>query len=58
VCDTPFKKKKKDKERKEKEGKEKMGDGDGLIELQVEGTGYAAGIKGPEVVLKRQTFGN
>ena len=52
VCDTPFKKK------KDKEGKEKMGDGDGLIELQVEGTGYAAGIKGPEVVLKRQTFGN
>lgn len=58
VCDTPFKRKKKDKEGKEKEGKEKMGDKDGLIELQVEGTGYAAGIKGPEVVLKRQTFGN
>ena len=33
-------------------------DKDGLIELQVEGTGYAAGLKGPEVVLKRQTFGN
>ena len=58
VCDTPFKKKKKDKEGNEKEGKEKIGDKDGLIELQVEGTGYAGGIKGPEVVLKRQMFGN
>ena len=58
VCDTPFKKKKKDKEGKEKEGKDKVGDKDGLIELQVEGTGYAAGIKGPEVLLKRQNFGN
>ena len=51
VCDTPFKKeggKKKDKV---------LGDKDGLIELQVEGSGYAAGSKGPGVELKRQAFG-
>ena len=55
VCDTPFKKVKKDKEGKK--NKEKIGDADGLIELQVEGSGYAAGSKGPGVELKRQTFG-
>jgi hypothetical protein len=49
VCDTPFRKK------KERRG---VGDKDGLIELQSEGSGYAAGLKGPEVILKRQTFGN
>ena len=55
VCDTPFRKVKKDKEGKK--GKDKVGDGDGLIELQVEGSGYAAGSKGPSVEVKRQTFG-
>jgi hypothetical protein len=56
VCETPFKKKKKDKEGKEKKDS-KIGDADGLIELQVEGSGYAAGSKGPGVELKRQAFG-
>jgi hypothetical protein len=37
--------------------KDKIGDADGLVELQVEGSGYAAGLKGPTVELKRQTFG-
>jgi hypothetical protein len=55
VCDTPFKKVKKDKEGKSK--KDKVGDADGLIELPVEGSGYAAGSKGPGVALKRQAFG-
>jgi hypothetical protein len=55
VCDTLLKKVKKDKEGKK--NKEKIGDADGLIELQVEGSGYAAGSKGPGVELKRQTFG-
>ena len=49
VCETPFKKNKKDM---------KVGDKDGFIELQIEGSGYAAGLKGPAVTLKRQTFGN
>jgi hypothetical protein len=61
VCDTPFKKKRKDKEgkegKKEKE-KDKIGDADGLIALQVEGSGYAAGLKGPSIEVKRQNFGN
>jgi nitric oxide synthase-interacting protein len=58
VCETPFKKKRKEKEGKEsKKDKEKIGDVDGLIELQVEGSGYAAGSKGPGVELKRQAFG-
>ena len=56
VCDTRFKKAKKDKEGKPSK-KEKIGDADGLIELQVEGSGYAAGLKGPTVELKRQAFG-
>ena len=56
VCDTRFKKAPKDKERKTSK-KEKIGDADGLIELQVEGSGYAAGLKGPSVELKRQAFG-
>jgi hypothetical protein len=55
VCDTPFKKTKKEKEGKK--SKDKIGDGDGLIELQVEGSGYAAGSKGPAVEVKRQAFG-
>jgi nitric oxide synthase-interacting protein len=55
VCDTPFIKKRKEKEGKEK--KERMGDSDGLIELPVEGSGYAAGKKGPGVEVKRQAFG-
>jgi len=57
VCDTQFKKVKKDKEGKVKKDKDRIGDVDGLIELQVEGSGYAAGSKGPGVELKRQTFG-
>jgi nitric oxide synthase-interacting protein len=56
VCDTPFKKKRREKEGKEKKDT-KVGDADGLIELQVEGSGYAAGSKGPGVELKRQAFG-
>lgn len=52
VCDTPFKRVKEGKK-----VKDKVGDRDGLIELQVEGSGYAAGSKGPEVELKRQAFG-
>lgn len=58
VCDTPFKKAKKEKDGKPlKKDKGKIGDTDGLIELQAEGSGYAAGIKGPQVALKRQAFG-
>jgi len=56
VCDTPFKKAKKDKEGKPSK-KDKFGDADGLIELQVEGSGYAGGRKDPGVALKRQAFG-
>jgi hypothetical protein len=56
VCDTPFKKVKKDKDGKPSK-KDKIGDADGLIELQVEGSGYAAGRKDPGVELKRQAFG-
>jgi hypothetical protein len=56
VCDTPFKRAKKDKVGKVSK-KVKIGDADGLIELKVEGSGYAAGLKGPTVELKRQTFG-
>lgn len=56
VCEASFKKN--DKECKEgKKRKNKIGDADGLIKLQVEGSGYAAGKKGPEVELKRQAFG-
>jgi hypothetical protein len=55
VCDVPFVKKRKDKEGKEK--RERVGDSDGLIELSVEGSGYAAGKKGPGVEVKRQAFG-
>ena len=59
VCDTPFKKKRKEKEGKEgKKERGKIGDADGLIELQAEGSGFAAGSKGPEVELKRQAFRN
>jgi hypothetical protein len=54
VCDTPFKKR---KEKEGKERKEKVGDADGLVEIPVEGSGYAAGKKGPGVEVKRQTFG-
>jgi len=57
VCDTPFKKAKKGKEGKVKKDKDRIGDVDGLIELQVEGSGYAAGSKGPGVEFKRQAFG-
>jgi hypothetical protein len=58
VCDTPFKKKSKEKDGKDrKKDREKTGDVDGLIELPLEGSGYAAGKKGPEVELKRQAFG-
>jgi len=57
VCDTPFKKSKKEKEGKVKKDKDTIGDADGLIELQVEGSGYAAGSKDPGVELKRQAFG-
>ena len=56
VCETPFKKKHKES-REGKKHKDKIRDADGLIELQVEGTGYAGGKKGPEVELKRQAFG-
>ena len=60
VCEMPFKKRRKDKEGKEKKEKAKdnVGDADGLIELQVEGSGFAAGLKGPGIEVKRQNFGN
>ena len=56
VCDTPFKKVKENGKESKKE-REKFGDKDGLIELQVEGSGYAAGSKGPSVEVRRQAFG-
>jgi len=56
VCDTPFRKEKENGKVSKKE-RAKFGDKDGLIELQVEGSGYAAGSKGPAVEVKRQAFG-